>query len=83
MVSAIGGPEIAISVVEQGGQIAIAPDDYVATFAAIATVGPAHGHAMLASERAAPRATCARLHLDFRPINEQLLPPDLPDLVPE
>src|SRR5262249_23756658 len=64
------GPRVAIRVVEQRRQIRIADDDDVAAATSVPSIGPTHGHELLASERDDARSAVACLHPHHDPIDE-------------
>ena len=63
-------PRIAVGVVEQRGEVAIAGDDHVTATPPFAAIGAAHRHELLAPEGRRPRATRAGCHAHHNAINE-------------
>ena len=70
VLAAVSDPAVAVRVVEERCEIAIAPDDDIPSASAVPTVGTAHWSAKLAAEGRAARSTGARLNLYDHAINE-------------
>jgi hypothetical protein len=71
--SALGLVVLSVSEIEQGVEIMVGPNYYVATFAAVAAVGPAQRNEFFSSEANAPSAAIATSHVDFDLIDEHRL----------
>src|SRR5687768_4538776 len=70
MLAALRGPPVAVRIVEQRCQIAVAAHNDVSTATAITPVGAAHWYAMLAAERSASRTSRSRFDFDDHTIDE-------------